>query len=160
MQRWLRKTTLEKRCQVIPLGQKYWIIFSPQEIHTAFSNSTQVQTTIKRFNKNSLSFWDLTMVNESFQGLMLYVPWTKALKEGKVQAINTNEERSDILQLTSFLNNQFRRVRIPPFLFFAQFWYIRTEYKPTSVPLCSNVTKDGHIFLNTNNKIFLCHQIC
>lgn len=36
VQRWLRKTILERRCQVIPLEQKYWIIFSPQR-HTQLS---------------------------------------------------------------------------------------------------------------------------
>lgn len=42
VQRWLRKIILEKRCQVVPLGRKYWVTFGPQRYTQLSVTSTEV----------------------------------------------------------------------------------------------------------------------
>lgn len=79
VQRWLRKTILEKRCQVIPWGRKYWIMFSPQRYtqlsiiqhkHKPLSGDLREKFGIfLRFDHGKWEFWGASAIGTLDKGL-------------------------------------------------------------------------------------------
>lgn len=93
VQRWLRKTILEKRCQVIPLGRKYWIMFSPQRYtklsviqhkRKPLSEDLKEKFIISlRFDHSEWEFWGAYAIGT--QG--------KSLKKGKLKILMRKRSR-------------------------------------------------------------------
>lgn len=82
VQRWLRKRILEKRCGVIPLGSKYWVMFSPQTYIQLSVTSTQTKGAIRGF-KREIQFPSEIGPWREFRAFYAIGTLAEVLKEGK-----------------------------------------------------------------------------